>query len=129
MHRRREERLSAKRENKANHASAEFAVSRAVASGNIAGMSSASGVEVPFEMKPSHKIVLCGGYAGCLKCGSVVSQSTATNALGQECKGHCPRGSRGAVRRLAKGLHPRRPRDEWPNGEEAPHPKRLKVNV
>ncbi len=78
----------------------------------------------PFRVDSSHECITCGGFVGCLRCGSVVS-AHARSALAAECRGHCPTGALGPVRRLALGRIPRG--DAWPSGELAPLPKRLRV--
>ncbi len=76
---------------------------------------------VPFFVHGSHECLACGGFVGCIRCGSVVS-AQQRSALSHQCRGSCPDGASGPVRRLAAGLLPRG--KAWPSGETAPLPKR-----
>ena len=71
----------------------------------------------------THQCVLCGGFVGCIVCGTVVcSQQKA--ALSWPCRGVCPSGSQAHVRKLSRGVLPRGKR--WPSGETEPTPKRIR---
>ena len=75
----------------------------------------------PVTVHPSHNCVYCGGFVGCLRCGAIVAvQSQA--AISRPCRGYKPEGSRGAIRRLVRGLLPQG--QAWPNSEGAPQPQR-----
>ena len=76
------------------------------------------------SVHPSHTCFECGGYLGCIKCGSVVSTSQRC-ALVEPCRGECPAGSRGPIRRLTSGRLPRG--RSWPSGEAEPQPKRWRA--
>ena len=82
---------------------------------------------LPFAVDSSHKVIVCGGYAGCTKCGAVCSVNTKRNALKTACRGYCPKGSQSAVKRLSMGKHPRKRHGSWPSFVENPTPKRLRV--
>ena len=75
----------------------------------------------------SHKrVVLCGGYAGCLACGRFASTYGRSNRLRTACRNSCPTGSRGATRRMLAGKHPLGNKaKEWPSREHDPFPKRV----
>jgi hypothetical protein len=77
---------------------------------------------IPFKVHDSHASVHCGGYVGCIRCGTVVSSHTH-GAISRQCRRVCPAGSKGPVLRLVRGRLPRG--EEWPNGEvfsTAQHP-------
>ena len=78
---------------------------------------------VPFRVDPTHECICCGGYVGCVRCGSVVAMQQHSS-LSSACRGQCPLGAVGPVRRLAAGLLPRG--EQWPSGESAPLPRRLR---
>ena len=82
----------------------------------------------PFEVHESHCAILCGGYCGCMACGSVAGFHGHAR-LTRPCRGHCPAGSTGPVRRLARGLYPHAQRgihgSAWPSGEANPVVSRL----
>ena len=75
----------------------------------------------------THKrIILCGGYVGCLKCGRFTLTYGNTNHLKSECRLNCPPGSAGATRRMLRGEHPLAGKGkQWPSGEAGPRPRRL----
>ena len=76
----------------------------------------------PVEIHREHTALVCGGYAGCVKCGSTVAFHSVS-LLKDPCRGWCPAGSRRPVRRLAGGQHPRDYGEvchEWPSGELNP---------
>eukprot|EP00973_Karenia_brevis_P068688 9550815-Karenia_brevis.AAC.1 len=76
----------------------------------------------PIHLHSSHTYVLCGGYAGCVKCGGVVGYARPS-LLSTQCREHCPAGSRRSIRRLAQGLLPKPVVDgagAWPTGELNP---------
>ena len=81
---------------------------------------------VPFHVDPSHECILCGGFVGCVRCGSVVAMQQ-DSALSTCCRGHCPPGALGPVRRLAEGRPPRG--DRWPSGEASPLPHRFRAGL
>ena len=74
------------------------------------------------SIDPTHDCVACGGFLGCVKCGSVVSTSQRS-ALGRRCRGCCPAGARGPINRLLAGRPPRG--NSWPSGETSPRPQRM----
>ena len=77
----------------------------------------------PFDLHPSHTYILCGGYAGCIKCGGVAGYALPTKLDG-ECKKGCPAGPRGPIGRFARGELPRPLANGtgtvWPSGELCP---------
>ncbi len=82
----------------------------------------------PFEVHPTHDLVLCGGFAGCVRCGRVAGYH-GHNRFAIECRGHCPAGRVRPVRRLVKGLHPYskgcgHAAPSWPDGVDNPTPRR-----
>ena len=78
---------------------------------------------VPFPVDGSHECITCGGFVGCIRCGSVVS-AQLRSALSSPCRGFCPPGATGPVQRLVNRLLPRG--EAWPNGEIEPKPKRCR---
>ena len=80
---------------------------------------------VPFAVGDGHDLICCGGYIGCLRCGSVAGRSV-TDKLLATCAGSCPEGSKGPISKLAKGKLPRIKRGhqgtEWPDGSSEPRP-------
>ena len=85
-------------------------------------------VAPPFYTDPSHRLIVCGGYAGCTRCASVNGFGSG-GKLAQPCRGSYPQGSALPLQRLAKGLPPREDRAHvaWPSGESEPTPKRLRL--
>ena len=85
--------------------------------------------EILFPIDKSHrKVIVCGGYVGCISCGRFASTLTASNRLGVECRRYCPHGSQGATKRLLKGKHlVAQTSNSWPNGECDPTPKRVRI--
>ena len=75
----------------------------------------------PIRLGDSHKLVLVGGFAGCLRCGSVVGFSSS-KLLERDCRRWCPQGSQGPLKRLLKGdlLRPNNTCKSWPSGELSP---------
>ena len=80
----------------------------------------------PLDIDPSHQLVVCGGYAGCISCGGVAGFERTTKLV-QLCKRSCPPGSRGPIRNLCKGSLPRlkvvngvTTGQVWPSGESDP---------
>ena len=77
----------------------------------------------PINLGNGRLILVCGGYAGCIRCGSAVGYQS-DNLLAGDCRTYCPSGSRGPITRLAKGLLPRPlpngKGQEWPSGELSP---------
>ena len=71
----------------------------------------------------SHNCLECGGFVGCVRCGSVVS-TPQRSALDKPCRVSCPLGTRGPVKIMAAGRLPRG--EAWPSGEVDPKPKRLR---
>ncbi len=68
---------------------------------------------------------------GCVRCAAVVGWH-GHHRLMAECRGGCPAGSRGPIKRLSRGLLPHRQQEfygrDWPNGETSPFPFRLRFN-
>ena len=85
-------------------------------------------VPPPLSLHPSHNLIECGGYAGCIICGGVAGFERRTLLTGL-CRGGCPSGSRGPISRLSKGKLPRvsgpHPTLDWPSGELRPTVSRL----
>ncbi len=82
----------------------------------------------PFTVHPTHSLVLCGGFTGCVRCGRVVAFQGHDRFSG-ECRGHCPSGSQRPIKRLVKGIFPhdvrkRHATPPWPDGGESPTPHR-----
>ncbi len=105
-------------------------ISAAVSSKDLSAASFAD-LAPPFATHDTHALIACGGYYGCVRCGSVVGWQRHAQ-LGAPCRGTCPRGSVRAIRRLAQGLHPfERGKEDttcaWPSGETNPKPLRLRV--
>ena len=79
----------------------------------------------PVPAHSSHILIACGGYGGCLACGSVTSERTSTLLEGV-CHRYCtdPR----YVRRLIAGKLPRAAKGRsalgWPDGSTNPVPRR-----
>ena len=73
----------------------------------------------PLRLDPTHSYIVCGGFAGCVRCCGVAGYRAETTKLCQPCVGGCPAGSRGPLKRLAKGLLPRAG-SAWPTGEPNP---------
>ena len=71
----------------------------------------------------THVCMACGGFVGCLHCGSVAA-TPLQGALARPCRGSMPFGSTRPIRKLVLGIPPRG--TQWPSGEEAPRPKRLR---
>lgn len=68
---------------------------------------------VPFSVHTSHDCIICGGFIGCIRCGSGFSARAQS--------GTCTHGTARAVKRLAVGRLPRG--RAWPSGESEPLPK------
>ena len=76
--------------------------------------------KLPFEIDASHKVILCGGYAGCVKCAATASCASRANRLQKKCRGVCDDpwgGSRNRINRLLRGK-PLRKGASWPDGSE-----------
>ena len=81
-----------------------------------------------FAVHSSHKAVECGGYVGCLTCGSIAMLPKEGLRLAARCipKVNKSSGSFYRVRRIAQGLHPYgKVDDPWPNGVTQPTPRRV----
>jgi hypothetical protein len=79
------------------------------------------------DIHQSHSAILCGGFAGCFRCGAVVGYKQCSK-LQEECRGFCPKGSRGCIVKLAAGKLPHVQRggkygQTWPSGEVDPRPR------
>ena len=62
---------------------------------------------IQLDLHKSHRpIILCGGYAGCEKCGRITSTNTRRNNLVQPCRGYMPGGTKDPVKKLADGKFP-----------------------
>ena len=85
--------------------------------------------------KSHHPVILCGGYAGCEKCGRITSTNTKRNNLVQPCRGYMPGGTKDPVKKLADGRLPfGKPETGgkkrlWPSGEDQPRPKRIRMSL
>ena len=73
----------------------------------------------PLDLDPTHTYIVCGGFAGCLKCCGVAGYRAEATKLCKPCVQGCPTGSRGPLKRLARGLLPRAG-SCWPTGESQP---------
>ncbi len=82
----------------------------------------------PFPVHPTHSLVVCGGFTGCVRCGRVVAFQ-GHDRFREACRGHCPLGSQRPIRRLIKGTYPHDLRQShlappWPDGGQSPTPQR-----
>ena len=71
----------------------------------------------PFVIHPSHNCVHCGGFVGCMRCGTIVAARWQAT-ISRPCRGYCLAGSKGPVQRLAQGVLPHDA--AWPNGKTRP---------
>ena len=80
-----------------------------------------------FPVHSSHVAVECGGYVGCLSCGSSIMRPKEGQRLADKCIPKLKRtsGSFHRVRRIAAGIHPYGPEHQWPNGCVDPNPRRV----
>ena len=80
-----------------------------------------------FPVHSSHVAVECGGYVGCLSCGSSIMRPKESQRLADKCipKQKKTSGSFYRVRRIAQGIHPYGPDHQWPNGHVSPNPQRV----
>ena len=82
----------------------------------------------PMQLGNGHLLICCGGYVGCLLCGSV-SGILADTKLSGDCTRECLEGSKRPIRRLRQGLLPRPLASgsghTWPSGEFQPCVYRL----
>ena len=71
----------------------------------------------------THVLFECGGFIGCWKCGGIAGHRPSA-LLSARCRRHCPEGSSGPIRRLARGQWPHVQRSTqgkaWPSGESQP---------
>ena len=73
-------------------------------------------------MRASHQVILVGGVAGCLRCGSVAV--SARMKLAKPCEGHLPPGgSASRLQRLGQGRLPPS-LTEWPDALATPRDAR-----
>ena len=85
---------------------------------------------IQLDLHKSHRpIILCGGYAGCEKCGRITSTNTRRNNLVQPCRGYMPGGTKDPVKKLADGKFPFFKKRVWPSGEDQPRPKRIRMSL
>ncbi len=82
----------------------------------------------PFSVHPTHSLVLCGGFTGCVRCGRVVAFQ-CHGRFNETCRGSCPTGSQRPIRRLVRGIFPHDVRQShlappWPDGVLTPTPQR-----
>ena len=84
--------------------------------------------DIPFTVHDSHtNLVYIGGFVGCSDCGLHASNNWVKNRLVQQCRKHCPDGTKGHVERLKRGKHPKGGQgNEWPDGSLNPTPKRVR---
>ena len=77
----------------------------------------------PFPVHSSHTVVLCGGFAGCIRCGGVCGLQPSPKLEGI-CARSCPTGSRGPISRLVRERLPHEQQGHqgrwWPSGEASP---------
>ena len=96
-----------------------------VGMGSFASLPWAAPGLLPFQPHPSHEGVLCGGFLGCNRCGSVMGFHQR-GPLVEPCRGSCPAGSVRPVRRLIQGRPPHGDGEQWPSGEANPRPLRVR---
>ncbi len=82
----------------------------------------------PFPVHPTHSLVVCGGFTGCVRCGRVVAYQ-GHDRFKDACRGYCPSGSQRPIRRLVRGDYPHDLRQShvtppWPDGGHTPTPRR-----
>ena len=84
----------------------------------------------PITAHWSHALISCGGFGGCIRCGSVAGYCK-NSRLENKCRGRCPTGSRGPIRRLAMGKYPHPQGGQgkiWVDGTLNPQPTKWKVD-
>ena len=84
----------------------------------------------PIQAHRTHVLISCGGFGGCIRCGSVAGYCK-NRRLEKECRGSCPTGSRGPIRRLSMGRHPHPQRGQgltWVDGSLSPKPTRWETD-
>ena len=89
---------------------------------HVAGLPAASRDRIGVPVDPSHRLVACGGFVGCIVCGGV--NGLLRGSIEQQCRGPCARRNAGDVLRLCRGLLPRG-RRAWPSGTAHPMVVRL----
>ena len=89
---------------------------------HVGGLPAASADRIGVPVDPSHRLIACGGFVGCLVCGGV--NGTLAGSIRELCRGPCARRDASDVLWLARGELPRG-RRAWPSGAVAPRPVRL----
>ncbi len=81
----------------------------------------------PEPVSSGHALVECGGFIGCARCAGWMGFRGDHPLLTNPCRGYAPKGSRGPITRIAKGLFPLTKRQAtvqvWPWGEASPAPR------
>ena len=80
----------------------------------------------PCQAHWSHVLIACGGYGGCIHCGAISSTESRSRRILEPCTHSCNEGSRKHINKLMRGELPFR-RSWWPDGSEAPVPRRWEV--
>ena len=94
------------------------------------GLEDMDGTEVVIRLHASLRAIECGGYVGCIACGSLVSRQRKGQRLEKPCVPHpWPRisGSFHRVNKAAQGIHPYAHDAPWPNGSVRPAPRRVSM--
>ena len=74
----------------------------------------------------SHQVILVGGVASCLRCGSIVADAARESMLKKPCRGFLPQGSTGQMSRMQQLGQGRLPHSltEWPDALATPRDAR-----
>ena len=126
-----QERRQARREHAQRSKAAKKEAVRAAASSTLQRVMvdmSRENITLPFSIHSTHDCVECGIFVACIRCGSSASCAMKGNRLERECRAQGLRG--GAAHRLERLLWGKLPRTEvkaWPNGAEAPRPRRIRT--
>ena len=85
--------------------------------------------QIPFEIHSSHsQVIELGGFVGCPKCARIASVANARNRMTQPCRGTCPKGSKGRLNRMARGVHLLAGNAKhWLDVQLEPKPRRIHV--
>ena len=95
-----------------------------------AGLENLDSGIINFRLHSSHRAIECGGYVGCIACGSLVSRQRKHQRMEKPCVPHPgPKvsGSLCRINRAAQGIHPYANDAPWPNGSVRPAPRRVSM--